>query len=172
MQYYDGFWIGTPTGWVHWVDMYKMSVIGHISHSKTFDGKKVGYIFRTDDVGLDYGNLEILNLERLCWDYITTNQAPKEDWNKEPAFLPLASLPDLSGSSSLTMNSRYASSPPRICLYCDKYKNPDVEAVFIKKGALVLTDESGISMSEEDFDKYSLLCLQSVIFHCFDVVLA
>ena len=66
MQYYDGFWIGTPTGWVHWVDMYKMSVIGHISHSKTFDGKKVGYIFRTDDVGLDYGNLEILNLERLC----------------------------------------------------------------------------------------------------------
>jgi hypothetical protein len=31
--------------------------------------------------------------------------------------------------------------------------NPDVEAVFIKKGALVLTDESGISLSEEDFDK-------------------
>ena len=70
------------------------------------------------------------------------------------------------------MNSRYASSPPRSGLYCDKYKNPDVEAVFIKKGALVLTDESGISMSKEDFDKYSLLCLQSVIFHCFDVVLA
>ena len=98
----------------------------HIN-SKTFDGEKDGHVFWTDDVGLGSyynGNLEILKLERLCRDYIATNQSPKEDGNEEPDFIPLASLPDLAGSSSLTMNSRYAS-PPRIGLYCDKYKNPE-----------------------------------------------
>jgi hypothetical protein len=43
------------------------------------------------------GNLEILKLERLCQDYITTNQASKEDGYKDPALLFCPSLPDLAG---------------------------------------------------------------------------
>ncbi len=51
------------------------------------------------------------------------------------------------------------SAPRRCCIFCDIDENPDVEAVSIEKGALALAEESGISMSEEDFDGYFLFLL-------------
>jgi hypothetical protein len=56
--------------------------------SKIFDGHKDGYV-----LGLDYYNYvnhEISKLEKLCQDYIATNQAPQEDRNQEPTLLSLA----------------------------------------------------------------------------------
>jgi len=51
------------------------------------------------------------------------------------------------------MNSRYAVRQG-LDIFVTKtiILNPDVEAVSIKKGARALADESGISMSKEDFD--------------------
>jgi hypothetical protein len=69
------------------------------------------------------------------------------------------------------MNSMYAA-PPRIGYFHNEEKTFDKEAVSIKKGALVFADESGISISKEDMDEYSLLYLQFVFSYCFDVVLA
>jgi hypothetical protein len=44
---------------------------------------------------------------------------------------------------------------PRICYFCNEDKNPDVEAVHQEGGTCIVADESGISMSKEDFEKYS-----------------
>ena len=123
------------------------SSVYHIP-SKTFDGEKNGYIFRTGDVGLGYyynDNHEILKLVRLFQDYIATNQAQKEDRN----LLSVVSLPNLAGSLSLD-NEFNVCRPPRIGCFHNKDKNLNKEAVSIKKGALALADESGISMSKED----------------------
>jgi hypothetical protein len=57
--------------------------------------------------------------------------------------------------------------PRRCCNFRDEDENPDVEAVPIKKGALALAEESGISMSGEYFDGYYLLYLLFLFsYHC------
>jgi hypothetical protein len=73
----------------------RKSSVYHIP-SKTFNVEKNGYIFEAGDVGLGGyyydDNLEILNLDRLHWNYIMTNQGPKEDGNKEPALFSMVLL--------------------------------------------------------------------------------
>jgi hypothetical protein len=62
--------------------------------------------------------------------------------------------------------------PKRIGYFCNEDKNLYKEAVSIKKRALALADESGISLSEEDSNEYSLLYLEFVFSYRFDIDLA
>jgi hypothetical protein len=99
-------------------------------------------------------------MERL----LSNKQGTKREWKQR------SSLPCL--FRSVTPDDEFdVFGPPRIGYFRNE-ENLDEEAVFVKNGALVLAHHSGIYMSKQGIDEYSLLYLQFVFTYRFDVALA